>query len=144
MLALGLFVIASAMLVQAAFNAIRAYEAVQSDSNHEQLYRFALRTIVAIAEQEEFEDGGEIRLPDDSQVNWEAEIEDTEMVDLFSVKLSLELDGGVGNSSLEAETREYTIYLYRPEWASVDGDRGQLLEDRRQNLEKRRDGYENF
>lgn len=141
LVSLGLFALASALLVQAALNAVRAYETVQSDSDQEQLFRFALRSIIAIEDREEIEDGGEIELPDDSTVDWEVEIEETEMVDLFQVSIQIELDGGNFGESEEDITRNYQVYLYRPDWQTEDTNREDLLEDRRNNLEDRRAGF---
>ncbi|WP_309397409.1 type II secretion system protein [Cerasicoccus maritimus] len=134
LLAIGLFTIASAMLIQAAFNSVYAFEAIQSNSDKEQLYRYLLRSIIAIEDQETMEEGGDWQMPDETQANWEVVIEDAEMVDLYRVVISITLEE-------DDEAREFEVHLYRPDWSSVDGDREQLLNDRAKNLEERRDGY---
>jgi len=140
LVALSLFAVASAMLVQSALNAVRAYELVQPESNREQMFRFVLRTIIATEDREEMEDGGDITLPDDSVANWEAEIEETQLLDLFLVTIEVELDDGFGGSGEEI-TRSYQVHLYRPDWDYEDGNRDEILEDRRDNLEDRRAGF---
>ncbi|WP_309385468.1 type II secretion system protein [Cerasicoccus frondis] len=134
LLAIGLFTLASAMLIQAAYSSIYAYEAVQNNSDKEQYYRYVLRSIIAIEEQDTMEDGGDWNLPDDTLANWEAEIEDADMIDLFRVSIQITLED-------EDEPRSFEVYLYRPDWSSVDGDREGLLNDRREKLEERRDGF---
>ncbi|GHB97759.1 prepilin-type N-terminal cleavage/methylation domain-containing protein [Cerasicoccus arenae] len=139
LLALGLFALASAMLVQSATNAIRAYEAVQSNSNQEQMYRFMLRSIIAIEDREEVEDGGDWELPDESAASWEAEIEETEMLDLFRVTIQIEIESNSSQSSSD-EPRSFEVYLYRPDWSEA-GEREQLLNERRDAWEDRNFGF---
>lgn len=141
LVALALFALASGILVTSALNAVRATEAVRSDSDQEQLFRFMLRSIIAIEDREELEDGGDWKLPDESQADWEAEVEDTEMVDLFKVTIQVNLDRGNFGASDDDVSRSYEVFLYRPDWESVDGNRDNLLEDRRQNLEDRRGNF---
>lgn len=141
LVALSLFTVASALLVQSALNAVRAVEAVRSDSDQEQLFRFVLRTIMAIEDREAMEDGDDWELPDESTATWEVEIEETEMLDLFRVNVEIELDRGRFGGSGEDITRNYQIFLYRPDWEYEDGNRDQILNDRRDNLEDRRAGF---
>lgn len=133
-LAIGLFAVASGMLIQAAVNSVFAYEAVKSNSDQSQIYRYLLRSIAAIEDQEEMEEGGDWPLPDDTTANWEVVVEDTEMVDLFHVTVEIELED-------DDEPTAFELYLYRPDWSSVDTDRETLINDRRENLEDRRDGF---
>ncbi|MGE9296446.1 MAG: prepilin-type N-terminal cleavage/methylation domain-containing protein [Puniceicoccales bacterium] len=137
LLALGLFAIASAALVQSASDALRAYDVVRTDSEREQMYRYLLRSIVSIEERDEMEDGGDLRLPDDTRADWEAEIEDGEMVDLFRVLITIELESDRFSSGDE-EVRTFEVLLFRPDWQMEDGEG--ILDDRRKAMEDRRRG----
>lgn len=137
LLALALFSIASALLVQSATDALRAFEAVKGNANEEQFYRFVLRQALAVENQEEFEDGNDVLLPDERSAHWEAEVEDAGMVDLYQARITVEIEGDRFSSRDDAEPRVYAVYLYRPQWSAVDGDRADILEDRREAWEDR-------
>jgi len=136
LVAVGLFTLASAVLVQSAYDAVRAYETVRPDSQRDQLYRFVLRSILAIQEREEMEDGDEWELPDESRADWEVEIEDGEMLNLFRVMVTIRLQGDRFSSVDDDEERRFEVMLFRPDWEMEDG--AGILDDRRNALEDRR------
>ena len=70
-------------------------------------------------------------MPDKTSLRWDANIEPTELADLFIVELEGEIPGDEGWSQRER------LMLFRPEW-SDPGDRDQLREDNRQRLEQTR------
>lgn len=76
---------------------------------------------------EEAEEGDRINLPEGGDLRWEAEVEETDLPDLFSVRLRV--DG-------EAGEREERLFLYRPDWSNPV-DRGPLQEDARRQIEDR-------
>lgn len=83
--------------------------------------------LLQVGNEDEAEEGRRINLPDGSRVRWEARIEETDLPDLFEVRLSIEAD--------DRET-ESTLFLYRPAWSNAI-DRGPLFEDARKIIEDR-------
>jgi len=138
LLALGLFALASAVLVESVRNTLMAYESVRPDSQREQFFRFMLRSIVAIEDRAEMEDGGDWKLPDDSRADWEVEIEDGEMLNLFraNIVITLQADRFGGG---EGDERRFEVFLFRPDWEMEDG--AGVREDRQDALEDRRRGF---
>ena len=83
--------------------------------------------VLELEGREEVEDGGTIDLPDGSRVRWEAEVEETEIPDLFAVELQIEVD--------DQETNE-VLFLYRAERSNAV-DRGPLMDDARREIQDR-------
>lgn len=76
------------------------------------------------------EDGDIYETKDLGEAIWSAEIEETEIVDLFKVQFLIEFsDPAEGMPS----THEETLYLLRPTW-SIGDERSILLEDKKQAL----------
>lgn len=140
LIALAIFVVAGAMLMESCANALRSLDAVKERDNREQLFRFAIRQIILIADRDEFESGGDIKTVDEQEVTWSSSIEETNIVDLFKVELTLaHSEEKSFGSTLEEEGRVETLYLLRPDW-SDPGDREALLEEKTEALESARSG----
>jgi len=73
----------------------------------------------------EVEEGGRISLPDGSRVRWDANVEETDMPDLFFVEFEVEAE--------EREKKE-EILLFRPSWSQAI-DRGPLMNEARKDIE---------
>lgn len=94
--AVGLFAMASAILIQSVSDALTAYETVKSNSNREQLFRFAVRTIISIEDREEMEDGGDLEMPEGLNATWEVETEEADMVALYRATITIDLQDNSG------------------------------------------------
>lgn len=90
-------------------------------------WSIARGTVLELESLEEVVKGGRIDLPDRSLVRWEAEVEETEVPDLFEVELLIESD--------DRESRE-TLFLFRPSWSNAV-DRGPLMDDARREIQDR-------
>jgi len=74
-------------------------------------------------------------------VAWEADVEMTEVLDLYRVILRLEYDGNE-DYGIESGVRESSMYLFRPTWGShrdFSSDRARLLDDRRRKMQEYQD-----
>ena len=70
------------------------------------------------------------------EIRWETEIEMTEVLDLFKVKLLLEYDGNE-ELGVESGERSYKMLMFRPAWGQhgdFSSDRNRLLEDKRDKI----------
>ena len=70
------------------------------------------------ADYEKLEEGGDIQALGIGEVKWETEIEMTEVLDLYKVRLTLEYDGN-DEMNIEPGTRISQMLLYRPTWGSI-------------------------
>ncbi|WOO40038.1 type II secretion system protein [Rubellicoccus peritrichatus] len=137
LVALAIFALAVAMLSESVKNAMHGLEVVKSDSHKDQLYRFALRQVLLIEERDEVEDGGQVETPEDGPVDWDAEIEDTEILDLFQLTVSMSLADDKPSFSSGEPSRVEKLYVFRPGWS--DGvDRSSLLTDKKDALQNQR------
>ncbi|MBC2603110.1 prepilin-type N-terminal cleavage/methylation domain-containing protein [Puniceicoccus vermicola] len=88
------------------------------------------RDQVLLAEsREELEEGDRMNLPNGDRVRWSANLDETEIPDLFMVELEIEAG--------DRESKE-RLFLFRPDW-SVSVDRGPLMDDARREIQKRLD-----
>lgn len=144
-LSIGLFVIAAGILSGSLYSGMQAYRAARNDAQIENRYRLALREVMAISARDEFDRSGTVRLPDGGTARWEADLEQSGLVDLFTAQVVIRLDSGSGSNGFvlsEEEARRgrtFELALYRPSWSDVT-ERSSLLDDRRSALERRRDG----
>ncbi len=131
LVSLAIFSIAAVALSSAYLNVISGYR--DSETQRERHENWALVRLQVLIEpnREALESGGQITLPDNSTLHWTANIESTELADLFALELSGEVTGSEGWSQNER------LMLFRPEW-SDPGDRDQLREDNRQRFSENR------
>lgn len=135
--ALAIFTGVVAVLSQAINASIVAMDSLKSDTRREQEFRFAMRQILQVGDRDELENGGELETLESGQLIWEADVEETNIVDLFSVRISIEwAQADVGSDPYR---REQDVYLLRPGWAEAD-ESSTLLEDKRRDLENARNG----
>jgi hypothetical protein len=85
---------------------------------------------------EKLEDGGDLSALTMGEVEWEVEVEMTEVLDLYLVKLTLEYEGN-DDFGIEPGERTTQMYLLRPSWgghADFATERNRLLEDKRDKI----------
>jgi type II secretory pathway component PulJ len=138
-IALAIFSGVVAMLSQAVVVAIHAMDTLGEDNRREQEFRFAVRQILQVTERDVIEDGGDIKTLDSGNIHWEAEVEETDILDLFSLHVTLEWEEVQTDTYGESFTREQTFYVLRPDWSYAD-ERSTLLEDKTRGLESSRRG----
>lgn len=137
LVALAIFALAVGSLASSVRNAIHGLEVTKSDAHKNQLYRFTLRQVLMIEERDEVESGGQVETPEDGPVDWDAEIEETEILDLFELTVSMSLADDRPSFSSNDPLRTEKLYVFRPGWS--DGlDRSTLLTDKQDALRDRR------
>lgn len=135
LIALTVFAMAATYLMSTFVNALTARErSVNDDVLHADIRAVRMQLLLE-PNLDDAEDGGEYPTLSHGEASWRARIEPTEIVDLFQVELSIEF-----SEPPEDGPTNYveTLYLLRPTWSEAD-ERSNLLEDKRQELERSRD-----
>ena len=129
LIALGIFALAAAAFLTAINSGVQVItRAAQNDAFGEN-QRFALRQILAIEDEETFEEGGEFTLPNDGFLMWAADIEPTQTLGVFRVELLLEQElDGENFGGAERREERLSVFLYRPAWGDP-ADNAALRDD---------------
>jgi general secretion pathway protein I len=123
MVALAIFALMAVVLGAAYVNVLNAYARVGQAAQENENLRFARQILFVEPDREKVEEGGDFQTPEGQRVVWRAQIEPTNLPDLFTVTFTCELPseevGGKG------ETVVQTFRLLRPTW-SEGSDRDKL------------------
>ena len=136
LIALALFGMAAVFLVDGISVASRTMRLMKDTREMEQDLLWARSQIFKEHRYEEIEDGGEIKALTIGEIIWETEIEMTEVVDLYSVVLTMEYEGN-DEIGIEPGERISKMFLLRPGWANESDfatERSRLLEDKRDKI----------
>ncbi|MBT7651396.1 MAG: type II secretion system protein [Opitutae bacterium] len=141
LIALALFGLSAVFLVDGAFVAARTIRVMKDTREMEQDLLWVRGELFKESEYEKMEDGGDIQSLSLGEIRWDAEIEMSEVIDLFKVTLTL---GYEGNDELGIESGERIskMYLFRPSWGKDDefsSERARLLEDKKDKIEELRE-----
>jgi general secretion pathway protein I len=116
LVALAIFGMAAIALGAAYVNVLTSYVDVNRiDERHEDV-RFARSALLAEADRDKAEEGAEFEAGDGRRVRWRAEIESTNVADLFLVTFVCEI-----TEPADARTREIVqvFRLLRPTWSDA-------------------------
>ena len=136
LIALALFGMAAVFLVDGISVASRTMRLMKDTREMEQDLLWARSQIFKEHRYEEIEDGGEIKALTIGEIIWETEIEMTEVVDLYSVVLTMEYEGN-DEIGIEPGERISKMFLLRPGWANESDfatERSRLLEDKKDKI----------
>ena len=136
LIALALFGMAAVFLVDGISVASRTMRLMKDTREMEQDLLWARSQIFKEHRYEKIEDGGEIKALTIGEITWETEIEMTEVVDLYSVVLTMEYEGN-DEIGIEPGERISKMFLLRPGWANESDfatKRSRLLEDKRDKI----------
>ncbi|MDG1139426.1 MAG: type II secretion system protein [Opitutales bacterium] len=136
LVALALFGMAAVFLVDGISVASRTMRLMKDTREMEQDLLWARSQIFKEHRYEKLEDGGEIEALTIGEILWETEIEMTNVLDLYRVKLSLEYDGNE-ELGIDSGTRVSSMLILRPGWANESDfstERTRLLEDKRDKI----------
>ncbi len=136
LIALALFGMAAVFLVDGISVASRTMRLMKDTREMEQDLLWARSQIFKEHRYEKIEDGGEIKALTIGEITWETEIEMTEVVDLYSVVLTMEYEGN-DEIGIEPGERISKMFLLRPGWANESDfatERSRLLEDKRDKI----------
>lgn len=131
-IAIAIAGIAFFMLTETFFHVLLTLESLDSETDYQKDIRFVRSQIIQLADREEVETGGEITTLDLGQANWRAEIEATEVVDLYRLLLDIEFAVPDGEPLLYRES----LLLLRPTWREDDFERSTLLSEVRKQIEE--------
>ncbi len=136
LIALAIFGLSAVLLVDGAFIASRTIRVMKDTRELEQDLLWARSEIFRESDYEKMEEGGDLPTISMGEIRWETEIEMSDVVDLFKVKLLLEYDGN-DDLGIEAGERSYSMLLFRPQWGShgdFSSDRNRLLDEKRDKI----------
>lgn len=145
LIALALFGLTAIYLVEGAFVASRTIRLMKDTRELEKELLWARSEIFREVDYEKIKDGGDLPTMSMGEINWEAEAEMTDIVDLYKVTLLLNYDGN-DEMKVEPGAREYVMLMLRPTWGShsdFNSERQKLMQDKREkieNLEEERKG----
>jgi hypothetical protein len=114
LMALALFAISAVVLVSAYINVIFGLESVRVDRVLEQEMAFVRSFILTAPDLEAVEEGGELPSGGLGYAYWEAELEPTEVADLFVVYVTITLEG---TREVEEKSRTERLIVLRPSWS---------------------------
>lgn len=132
LVALAILALAAIVLGAAYANTLGAHRAVAQRASGGSAMDFLRDQILNEPEREKVEKGGDLALPDDRRLRWEARIEEAPVPDLFKVTLTTRTNGGTMKAE---ETETETLMLLRPTWSDPQR-REQLRSDWRADREK--------
>lgn len=123
LLAMALFAVSMYLITQSFTNTFIALDTLQNNNDTESNARLVRQHVFTINERDKLEDGGEFPLPNGEKANWDIEITESNLVDLFRCELTITFKDS------EPQTSEH--WLLRPAW-SEEAERKTLLEDKKQ------------
>lgn len=141
LIALAIFGLSAVYLVDGAFIASRTIRIMKDTRELEQDLLWARSEIFRETDYEKMEDGGDLPTISMGEIRWETEIEMTDIIDLFKVRLLLEYDGN-DELGVESGERTYHMLMFRPEWGShgdFSSDRNRLLEEKTEKIREIKD-----
>ena len=129
-IAVALFAAAATVLTTSFVNTVLLREKGQSDERFAADLHAVRLQLLLEPNRDDAEEGGEYPSLNHGEALWRAEVEPTDVVDLFQVRFEVEFTDPPENGRVAyAET----LYLLRPTWSEGD-ERSQLLEDKRDAL----------
>ncbi|MEI6107243.1 MAG: prepilin-type N-terminal cleavage/methylation domain-containing protein [Opitutae bacterium] len=117
LVSLAIFALAAVILAAAYVNTLTAFDAAARQQGRQQDLTWVRAGILAEPERKVVEEGGELVLPDDRRVRWEAEITPTGVADLFQVTLHCTF---TGSGRAGAWTQDSQLMVLRPTWSESD------------------------
>jgi len=136
--ALAIFAMAATVLTSSFVNILMSMDRDSGSGGLERDIRMARRQLLLEPDIEDAREGGEIETLGNGTARWHAEIEPTDVVDLFRVRLTVEVAGQDASSYRAQTERESTLRLLRPTWSESD-ERSELLQEKKEALRDSRE-----
>ena len=134
-IAVALFAMASVILTSTFVNALQVRERVTSNDVRDADIRAVRLQLLLQPNRDDAEDGDRIETLTNGEATWRAQIEPTEVIDLFRVQFEIEFREPQDD---QLPTYRETLYLLRPTWSEAD-ERSDLLQDKKEELDSSRD-----
>lgn len=113
-IALGILALAAVVLGAAYVNVLISYQSANRDSMADEDYRFARAQLLATADREKAEEGLSFDGIEGRRITWKAEIEETNLPDLFDVRFTCE-QSSLSGGGTTTETEQFRVL--RPTWS---------------------------
>ena len=110
LLAFVIFAGAFTMLASILFNTLQARTLLENSNTLETNTRIVRQSVLQLSKRDDVESGGEVPVLDDKSLSWEAEVEQTSLLNLFKVTLNIQMDD---------TNKEQTLYVLRPAWTEA-------------------------
>jgi len=131
LVALSILALSAVVLGSAYVNVLISYESLSRDFQGDEDLRFAMSQLLSETKLESVEEGAEFEGVKQRRLRWKAEVEPTNVADLFTVTFQCEIsDPAKGSSTV---TRRFR--LLRPTWSEAT-ERQKLKEDARKRIEE--------
>lgn len=130
LVALAIFAMGAIVLGSAYVNVLASYVVINRTTNHDDDIYFARAALYREADLQRAEEGDEFESHDGRRVRWSAEIEPTNVADLFTVQFTCELQD---RDEQQPRVVTQTFRLLRPTW-SDPGDRELLRSEARERI----------
>lgn len=130
LVSLAIFALGAVTLSLAYLNVLGSYRALGSEQQAEEDWKLLRAVVLTEAELPKVEEGGRIELSGGRQLTWKAQVEPTDVADLF--RLTLEADVPA-SGDIAAWQRTQRLHVLRPTW-SDPAEREQLREKTRQRI----------
>ncbi|MEO6994894.1 MAG: prepilin-type N-terminal cleavage/methylation domain-containing protein [Lacunisphaera sp.] len=114
LISLAIFALAAVVLAVTYLNILGGYQAVGHRQQSEEEWKLIRSVVLSESDRTKVEAGGQLQLPDNSNVQWKATIESTTVADLFTVTIQSQPEFATGNDS---RVQEQKIMLLRPSWS---------------------------
>ncbi|MEN8662859.1 MAG: type II secretion system protein [Lentimonas sp.] len=134
-IAVALFGMAATVLSSTFVNALLARERGQSNAIRDADIRAVRMQLLLEPNLDDAEDGDHYETLNNGEADWRAQIEPTEVVDLFQVLFEIEFSEPYEN---QEPTYSEVLYLLRPTWSKAS-DRSDLLQEKKEALLDSRD-----
>lgn len=132
LVSLAIFALAAVTLSLAYLNVLGSYRTLGSEQQAEEDWKLLRSVVLTEAELEKVEQGGRIPLAGGRQLTWKAQVEPTDVADLFVLTLEADVPA---SGDTAAWQRTQRLHVLRPAW-SDPAEREQLRENTRQRIAK--------
>lgn len=141
LVAIALFGLSAVYLVDGVFIATKVVRVMKDTREMEQDLIWVRSEVLSEPSYEKILEGGELTSLSMGEIKWEAEVEMTNVLDLYKVVLTIEYDGN-DDYGVDPGVRESSMYLLRTGWgghADFATERNRLLENKRDQMRELKD-----
>ncbi|MGC6424117.1 MAG: prepilin-type N-terminal cleavage/methylation domain-containing protein [Lentimonas sp.] len=134
-IAVALFATTATILTATMVNALELRNRAQGNSMRDADIRAVRMQLLLQSNREDAEDGERFETLNNGEASWRAQIEPTNVVDLFQVYFEIEFSEPLEE---QAPTYSEVLYLLRPTWSEAE-ERSDLLQKKKEALLDSRD-----